>query len=329
MHQTLAWGVLSTARINRKVVPAVRAARGATLVGVASRSGERAAAYAREHGFPRGYGSYDELLADPKIDCVYNPLPNSLHREWTIRALRAGKHVLCEKPFTRDAAEAEEVAGVARETGKVVMEAFMYRFHPQWERARAIVEDGDLGELRMVRAEFAFHLADLNNIRLRKDLAGGALMDVGCYCLDACRQIARCEPVWISALAEFSGQSGVDERAVAILRFPGEVVSEIDCSFRTAYRHTVDIIGTKAHLRLPNPWTPGPDTPTELVLNENDRVRVIAIPPADEYRLEVEHFCEAVRGSSPLRWPVEDAIAQMRAIDAVYRSARTEAPVTM
>ncbi len=329
MTETLTWGILSTARINRKLIPAIRAARYATLIGIASRSKERAEAYAQEHGIPRFYGSYEEMLADPKLDCLYNPLPNSMHKDWTIRALRAGKHVLCEKPFTKNAAEAEEVTAVADETGKIVMEGFMYRFHPQWERARAIVGDGDLGALRMIRAEFAFHLTDLANIRLRKELAGGALMDVGCYCLNACRQITQAEPVWVDATADFGEQSGVDETMVAIMRFPDDVVCELNCSFTTCYRHSLDIIGSDAQLRLTHPWTPGPDLTTELILNESDRIETIGIPPADQYALEVEHFCRAVSGEEPLRWGPDDAVLQMRAMDALSESAKGLGRVTL
>lgn len=329
MQQMLTWGILSTARINRKVIPAIRAAPHATLMGVASRSDERARAYAEEHGIPRLYGSYEEMLADPKLDCIYNPLPNSLHGAWTIRALRAGKHVLCEKPFTKDAREAEEVATAAKETGRLVMEAFMYRFHPQWDRALAMVGNGELGTPRMVRAEFAFSLSDPHNIRLRKDLAGGALMDVGCYCLSACRLITGAEPTWVSATADFGERSGVDETLAAIVRFPGDILCEINCSFATCYRHSVDIVGTGAHLRITHPWTPGPDLATTIILNRNDAIETIAIPPADQYALEVEHFCRAVSAAAPLRWGVDDAVRQMQAIDALYASARAGMPLTV
>ncbi len=329
MPENLTWGILSTARINSKVMPGIRESGSGQIIAVASRSPELAADYASDQGIPKSYGSYDDLLADSKIDCIYNPLPNSMHAEWTIKALRAGKHVLCEKPFAANADEAREMAAVAEETGNTVMEAFMYRFHPQWERVRTFVENDEIGDVRLVRAEFGFSLSDPENVRLSAKLAGGALMDVGCYCLNASRQIAGEEPEWVSAVANYDETSGVDEIMGVLLRFPSGILAEFSCSFNTSYRHSVDVIGTDGKLHMSRPWTPGPGQEVYFNVNRNDRIETIVVPPADQYSLQVRHFSEVVTGHSSLRWGTDDAISQMSAIDAISRSARERQPVAL
>ena len=330
MTETLNWGILSTARINRKVIPAIRAVKGATAFAVASRSEEQATEYASEDDIPKAFGSYEALLADPKVDCVYIPLPNSLHAEWTIKALEAGKHVLCEKPLASDAQEAEKIADAAKRTELVCFEAFMYRFHPQWERTRTLIDTGEIGDLKAMHASFGFALDDTSNVRLRGELAGGSLMDVGCYCINAARQVSRAEPIGVCATAFYHEETGVDNAMAGTLEFPNRFLVTFDCGFTAAYRHTATIIGTEGTIHLSHPWTPGPDEETTLTLTRAEGEETYVIPSADEYALEVEHFCNVVRGEEPeLRWGIDDGVRQMRVLDALRESAKKKAPVSL
>ena len=330
MTETLNWGILGTARINRKVIPAIRAVKGATPFAVASRSKEQAEEYASEYDIAKAFGSYEDLLADPKIDCVYIPLPNSLHAEWTIKALEAGKHVLCEKPLASNEDEAKEVAAAAERTGKVCFEAFMYRFHPQWERTRTLIDTGEIGELKAMHASFGFPLSDTSNVRLRAELAGGSLMDVGCYCVNAARQVSRAEPVGVCAAAFNHEETGVDKAMAGTLEFPEEFLATFDCGFTGAYRRSATIVGTEGTIHLANPWTPGPDEKTTLHVTRSEGSDTFTIPAADEYALEVEHFCNVVRGEeAALRWSIDDAVKQMRVLDALRESAKGHAPISL
>ncbi len=328
MTETLNWGILGTARINRKLIPAIRAVKGATAFAVASRSQEQATDYASEYDIPKGFGSYDALLADPKIDCVYIPLPNSMHAEWTINALQAGKHVLCEKPLASNAQEAEEIAAAVERTGLVCFEAFMYRFHPQWERARTLTETDEIGDLKAMHTSFGFPLSDTGNVRLISELAGGALMDVGCYCVNAARQVSRAEPIAVCASAFPHEETGVDKAMAGLLEFEGQFLATFDCGFTGAYRRGASIIGTEGSIELANPWTPGPDEKTTLKVSRPDGVDTFTIPAADEYALQVEHFCDVVRGEEDRpRWGIDDGVKQMRVLDALYESAESGAKV--
>jgi D-xylose 1-dehydrogenase (NADP+, D-xylono-1,5-lactone-forming) len=327
MPDTLTWGLISTARINRKLIPAIHTSRGNKLIAVASRDRQTAEDYADEYGIPKFYGSYEELLADPKVDCVYNPLPNSMHAEWTIRALEAGKHVLCEKPFTMNVEEAERVAEVSKRTGLLVTEAFMYRFHPQWERVRRMIDSGDLGDIKLVRAQMGGHMNRPGDIRMIPEMGGGALMDVGCYCISACRMVTGSEPEWICATANY--ENGVDVMMSALMRFHGDVLTEFNCGFRSNPHNDVDIIGTDASVRVKLPWGPAPTEEVELIVNRDNEIERIAISPVDQYRIQVESFCNAVREEEPAPWGVADAIAQMRVVDAVRESAARNEPVAL
>ena len=227
--EKLRWGLLSTARINRALLPPLRSSRRNEVTAVASRDLERAKTYAAERDIPRVFGSYEDMLADPDVDVIYNPLPNSMHAEWTIKAVQAGKHVLCEKPLANTVAEVDAIAAAAQETGRVVMEAFMYRHHPQTRELARLVREGAIGTLLTVKGTFSFPLRDLSNVRARPDLDGGALMDVGCYCISGARLVAG-EPT--TAIAEqVTGETGIDMGLFGTLRFPGDVVSQIEASF--------------------------------------------------------------------------------------------------
>jgi predicted dehydrogenase len=314
--------VLGTAKIARDAVsPGIRSARNGELVAVASRDEERARAFAESEGIPAWHAGYPALLDDPGVDAVYVPLPNSEHREWTIRALERGKHVLCEKPLGLGAAECREMQAAADANGRVLMEAFMYRFHPRTERLLERVRAGDVGEVRMVRSAFGFHLADRSDIRMRPDLGGGALMDVGCYCVNVSRTIAGVEPAEVQAFARWS-EGGVDEELVGTLRFGSGIVAHFDCSFTMPVRQFVEVAGTGGSLEAPWAFRPGP---VETVIQErrgSAPEREEVVPPDDEYRRMVEHFGDAVLEDASLRYPASEGARNMAVIEALYRSAR-------
>jgi D-xylose 1-dehydrogenase (NADP+, D-xylono-1,5-lactone-forming) len=314
------WGVVSTARINTAVLNGARESDRVDVLAVASRDTVRAENYAREHGIERAYGSYDELLADPDVEAVYVSLPNSLHVEWTIRALEAGKHVLCEKPLDRRAAEVERAFDAAERAGRLLMEAFMYRHHPQTRRLREVVADGAIGELRQVRAAFSFTLDDPANVRLRPELDGGALMDVGCYCVSGSRLLAG-EPELVFG-RQVTGQTGVDVRFAGLLAFPGDVLAQFHCGFDVPYESRLEAIGSDGSVLVPEPFT-GRDP--HLLLN-GERIDVKHL---DRYRLELENFGDAIRGEAEPLLGRADAVGQARTIEALYRSAATGEAVSL
>jgi predicted dehydrogenase len=311
-----AWGILSTARINGKVIAGARASDRADVVAVASRDAARAEAYAREHGIERAYGSYDELLGDPGIDAVYISLPNSLHVPWTIRALEAGKHVLCEKPLSRRAEDVEAAFDAAEREGLVLSEAFMWRHHPQTAAVLRLVAEGAIGRLRVVRAAFGFFLTREGDVRLEPGLDGGALMDVGCYCVSGIRLLAG-EPERVHA-EQVVGPSGVDVAFAATLRMPDDVLAHFDCGLVLPYRAGLEVVGEEGTIHVADPWivrSPG------IELRRGDEVERIDVEPADHYRLELENVGDAAAGRAPLLLGRDDAIGQARAIEALYDAA--------
>jgi xylose dehydrogenase (NAD/NADP) len=317
---TLRWGLLSTANINGKRLGSGHGG----IVAVASRSAGRAEAFAREHGLERAHGSYEALLADPDVDAVYNPLPNSMHVDWSIRALEAGKHVLCEKPMSRRPEDVERAFDVAEREGLVLMEAFMYRHHPQIARAQALISEGAIGDLRLIRAGFSWAHPEPEDIRLQADLDGGGLMDVGCYCVSGARALAGAEPERVYAEQVLGGR-GVDVRMVATLRFPGEVLAAIDCGLSYVAHDELEAIGADGSLFLDDPWH-GRDTVIE-VRRPGRSTEHVEIVRENSYALELENFEAAVRGDAPPLLGREDALAQARAIAALYRSAEEGRPV--
>ena len=316
---SLRWGLLSTARIADLVL----GSEGADFVAVASRNAGRAEAYARQKGIERAYGSYEELLADPEVDAIYNPLPNSLHVPWSIRALEAGKHVLCEKPMSRRPEDVERAFDVAEREGLVLAEAFMWRHHPQLARARELIDEGAIGTLRLLRAAFSFPLTDAKDVRLLRALDGGGLMDVGCYCVSGCRALAGAEPERVYG-EQVLGGDGVDVGFVATLRFPGDVLATIDCGLSNPDRDELEAIGDSGSLFLDDPWH-GRDA----VLEHRRPEGVETIDPGrhNSYALELADFEAAVRGERSPLLGREDAVAQARTISALYRSAEETAPV--
>jgi predicted dehydrogenase len=309
---------MSTARINRKFLPGAREAAGVNVLAVASRSEDAAGRYAREQGIPRAYGSYEALLADPDIEAVYISLPNALHIEWTVRALEAGKHVLCEKPLSRRAGEVERAFDVAEREGRLLMEGFMYRHNPQTHRLVQLVSDGAIGPLRMIRAAFSFSLAEGPNVRLSAALDGGALMDVGCYCVNAARLIAAGELRRVSG-AQVIGGEEVDVAFAGTLGFDGGVLAHFDSGIDMAPRGELEVVGESGVLYLGDPWH-CLDPVIEL-RRPGRAVERIQVERIDSYRLEAENFSAAIRGEAPPLLGREDAVAQARAIEALSAAA--------
>jgi D-xylose 1-dehydrogenase (NADP+, D-xylono-1,5-lactone-forming) len=316
----LRWGILSTANITDKLLDS---GTDQEFVAVCSRDGARAEAYAREKGIARAHGSYEALLADPDVDAIYNPLPNSLHVEWSIRALEAGKHVLCEKPLTRYPEDVGRVFDVAKREDCVVAEAFMWRHHPQVARARQLLDDGAIGDLRIIRAHFAFAVGQPDDIRLQATLDGGGLMDVGCYCVSGCRTLAGAEPD--RAFAEYvAGGHGVDVALAATLRFPGDVLAHFDCGLSYPGGSLLAAVGTEGAFALADPWH-GNDAVIELRRGDGS-VERIETGPANSYALELADFEAAVRRERQPLLGRDDALGQARTIAALYTSAERNAP---
>jgi predicted dehydrogenase len=318
------WGILSTARINRAVIPPAHASEKVELVGVASRDQERADAYAAEWEIPRAYGSYEALLADEEIEAVYISLPNNLHTEWSIRCVEAGKNVLCEKPFSKRAADVERAFAAAERSGRILSEAFMWRHNPQTQRLRRLVDEGAIGELRVVRACFSFALFDPENVRLRPELDGGSLMDVGCYCVSGSRFLAG-EPE-LAFGQQLVGPSGTDWVFTGSLRFPGDVFGLFDCGTALPSRDELEAVGSEGTLFLDDPWHAREPV---IELRRGGEAERIELEPVDSYRLELENLSEAIRGEAELLLGREDAVGNARAIEALATSAETGTPVRL
>jgi D-xylose 1-dehydrogenase (NADP+, D-xylono-1,5-lactone-forming) len=311
------WGILSTAAINARILASARTSRDVQFVAVASRSKSRADRYAREHGVAQAYGSYESLLEDPAVEALYVSLPNALHVEWSIRALEAGKHVLCEKPLSRSPSDLQRAFQKAQDVGRVLSEAFMFRHHPQTLRWASLVHDGAIGRLCLIRASLSFSMATPGaDIRTSRDLGGGALMDVGAYCVSASRLLAG-EPV--SAQGEQVLEDGeVDLRFVGTLRFPGGVLAQFDCAMVLPRHDALEIVGTEGTIVVTDPWH---CRASSFMIRREYSIEEIHVPAADAYRLELENISGAIRGLCRPRLDAGDALGQARAIDALYRAA--------
>jgi xylose dehydrogenase (NAD/NADP) len=323
-EKKLGWGVISTANIGRAVViPAIQASTNGELLAVASRDAGKAADFAAGLAIPKSYSSYEALLDDPQIDAVYIPLPNSMHHEWAIKAAEKGKHVLCEKPLALSAAQCEEMHAAAEAHGVRLMEAFMYRFHPRIEKALDMVHGGVVGDLRLIHSAFTFRVTRPDNIRFQPELGGGALMDVGSYCVNISRTAAGLEPVEVQAFARW-GASGVDEQLVGTLRFDNGLLAQFDCALTMERREECHLAGTDGHLMLGSAFLPGTADVTIQEHHGRKEVTTHTIQGVDEYRLMVEHFADCVLNNRPLRYDALEAARSMRVIEALYRSARQD-----
>jgi predicted dehydrogenase len=308
------WGILSTAHINRLVIPGLQASPDTELLAVASRDESRARQYAEQRGIPRAYGSYEALLADPDIEAVYISLPNSMHVEWSIRSLEAGKHVLCEKPFARDPAEVERAFDVAVAHEKILMEAFMWRFHPQTLQLQLLVDN--LSPIAQIDAKFGFTPKDPTDVRLNRELGGGALMDLGCYCISAARLLAG-EPERVVGRQKVGG-NGVDVHFEGELLFANELRATFECGLDMDDIDELRVDGEAGSVFLDDPWH---GREPVIVLMTPLETREIREPTIDPYQSEVENFSRAARGLELPLLGRDDALGQARTIDALYRSA--------
>ena len=326
MEKILNWGLLSTAKINRALIKPLRASKRTRLLAVASRSISSAEVYAREWNIPRAHGSYEALLADPEIDVIYNSLPNQLHAEWTIKALHAGKHVLCEKPFALTLAEVDAMSQAAHETGKVLAEAFMYRHHAQTLKVKEIVESGVLGKVQLIKGAFTFTLTREGNYRWMEEMGGGSIWDVGCYPISYARMIAGAEPVEVFGW-QVKGQGGSDESFIGQMRFKDGIHMQFDCGFKSPSRSYIEIVGTDATLNIPDPFKPG--LKNEILLIQNEHTQTIKIKGAELYLGEVEDMCDAILNNQPARISLADSRANTAAVLALLESANHGKPISL
>lgn len=316
------WGILSTARIGRKkVIPAMQQASNCATQAIASRRKERAKEVADELGIPDYFGSYEELLKQDNIDAVYIPLPNHLHVDWSIRALQAGKHVLCEKPIAMDADEAEKLQQTASNHPRLkIMEGFMYRHHPQWRHIKKLVENGDIGRLQTLHTMFTYYKDDPENIRNKPETGGGGMMDIGCYALSASRYIFDEEPEKLVSSIDYDPTFKIDRLASGILEFSLGTAT-FTCSTQASHQQSVEIYGTDALLKVEIPFNPPWNNPTHLYKHTNEGTETISFDPCNQFTLQAEQFAQSIIEDSPVPTPLSDAVQNMKVLDAVFESA--------
>jgi predicted dehydrogenase len=319
------WGLLSTARINRSIIPPLQASTRHALVAVASRDRARGEAYAREWGIPRVHVSYETLIDDPEIDAVYNPLPNALHAAWTIRAVRAGKHVLCEKPLATTVADVDAIAREAKAAGVVVAEAFMYRHHPQTLRLKALVDERAIGKLRLIRSAFTFQLTRSHDVRWESSLGGGSLWDVGCYPVSVARLLAGVEPQEVFGRSR-QGEADVDESFTGQMAL-GEVIAQFDAGFRAPFRTHLEVVGGEGVITAAAPFKPGPGA--RLLLSRDDATEVITVEDQPLYIGELDDLADAAANGRQPKVTLADSRGNVATIVALYESARTGRPVAV
>ena len=326
MADKIRWGILSTANIGRRrVAPAIQASKNGVVHAVASRNLESAQAYADELGIPVAHGSYEALLTDPDVDAIYNPLPNSMHAEWAIKAAEAGKPMLCEKPLASDGDEAQKMVDAFAERNLLFAEAFMYRFHPQTVRVKSLVDSGAIGEIKSMMAAFTFPIGAGNedNIRLSKDLAGGSLMDVGCYCVNVIRHMIGDEPEHVEAFGNVGETTGVEESITGIMHFKNGVLAHFDSSLRQTFNHMYQIRGTHGRILVEEGFVMPADRSSKIRIFENDNTyQEITIPAANQYTIMAEDYADALINNRPPRFAPQDAADQMRVLDRLYASMR-------
>ena len=321
------WGVLSTAKIGlRKVIPGMRGSPEMVIAAIASRDLARAQAAARELGIAQAYGSYEELLADPRIEAIYNPLPNHLHVPLTRAAAQAGKHVLCEKPMALTAAELETLRPYAHKVH--LREAFMVRFHPQWNAVRERLRQGAIGELRFIQVAFCYHNVDAANIRNRADIGGGALYDIGCYAVVVGRWFYESEPLRVACTMDIDPSFGTDRCTSAVMEFGGGRQLTFIVSTQAAAHQRITLAGTRGRIEIEIPFNAPPDAPCRYRIDDGSRLDggstvVESLPVADQYRLQAEAFSRLVRGQTPDASGLDDALANMRVLDALFAAARS------
>ncbi len=330
MERKLAWGVLSTAKIGVKsVIPAMQRGELSEIRAIASRDLAKAKATADNLGIPQAYGSYEELLADPTIEAIYNPLPNHLHVPWTIRALEAGKHVLCEKPIALNAAEARQLVDTSARTGCLVVEAFMVRHHPQWLKVKELVMSGRVGEPRAIGTLFSYYLTDPSNVRNQADIGGGGLYDIGCYAINTARFVFGTEPERVIGLFDRDPVMHIDRMASALAAFPDGRHLTFTCATQAVPYQRVQILGTTGRIEIEIPFNADPSVPSRLFVDDGrdlvgNGIEITELPLANQYTLQGDVFSRAVLDSRPLEWGVADSVSNMRVIDALFRSGESQ-----
>jgi predicted dehydrogenase len=330
MREKVRWGVLGVARIaTAKVIPAMQRGEWSEVVAIASRDGDKARQAAAQLGIPKACGSYEELLGDPEVEAIYNPLPNHLHVPWSIRAAQAGKHVLCEKPIAMSVAECRSLMAARDQTGVKIGEAFMVRTHPQWLRARQLIRSGEIGNLRAVMGAFSYHNLDPKNIRNVPEYGGGALMDIGCYPITTSRFLFGEEPARVQGLVERDPEMGTDRLTSAILKFPSGH-SVFSCSTQLVPYQRMQILATSGHIEIEIPFNAPPDRPSRIFVDSGADPRTEEFAVCDQYTIQGDCFSRAIREGGEVPVPLEDALRNMAVIEAVFRSAKTgrwEAPI--
>jgi D-xylose 1-dehydrogenase (NADP+, D-xylono-1,5-lactone-forming) len=325
-NKTLNWGLLSTARINRALIPPLRVSKRNHLLAVGSRSQESADVCAREWKIPHAHGSYEALLADPEIDVIYNPLPNHMHAEWTIKAVEAGKHVLCEKPLALSVEEVDSIQAAARKHRRVVAEAFMYRHHPQTLKIQEMVKSGSLGTLKLIRGSFSYVLSREGDVRLKPEWGGGSIWDVGCYPISYIRTVVGEAPLEVFGW-QVTGETGIDETFVGQMRFNHDILAQFDSSFAIPFHVFMEIIGSEGTLNIPNPYKPGMDA--QIYLTRDDKVETIKVKGQELYIGEVEDMADAILFGKNSLVSLDDSRANVAVICALLDSARLGKPISM
>jgi len=332
-HRTVTWGILGTARIAaERLIPAFQESRIARLAAVASRDHDRARQFADEQGIPKAYGSYERLLSDDAVEAVYIPLPNHLHWDWVLRALAAGKHVLCEKPLATSAAEGAAMFDESERRNVLLMEGFMYRFHPQTRRVKELLTRGTIGRPRLIRVAHSFplHLEDRNeDFRWREETGGGSLGDLGIYCIDTARYLFSADPIGALAQSRRHPDHSAEAETQAILTFPGDRSALFDSSFLLTTRKTYEVVGDQGSIEAFDAYNPGRGVGVRIKVTLHGEMRVEEIPPENEYRLEVDHLSTCILEHRPPIITSADSLANLRVIDALKASARTKRPVEM
>lgn len=318
------WGVLSTSKFAQtKIIPAMKHCQHAEITAIASRNLAAAEETAQRLGIAKAYGSYEELLADAELAVIYNPMPNHLHVEWSIKALEAGKHVLCEKPIGLSSAEGQRLLDASKQHPKLkVMEAFMYRHHPQWQRAKQLVTEGKIGELRTIQSFFSYFNTDANNIRNKADIGGGAMMDIGCYNVSLSRFIFGVEPQRLLGIVERDPQFQTDRLSSGVLDF-GRGTATFTCSTQLSPYQRVNIFGTEGRIEIEIPFNAPPDQPCKIWLQQGSEVEEIVFDICDQYTIQGDLFSLAVLNDTAVPTPLEDAVANMKVIEAVFESSKS------
>jgi xylose dehydrogenase (NAD/NADP) len=318
------WGVIGTAKIGRvSIIPAIKAAYNSEILAVASRDLATATTFAAELGIPKVYGSYEAILDSEDVDAVYIPLPNSMHCKWSIRAAEKGKHILCEKPLALNKQECLEIESATQQYRVKLMEAFMYRFHPRTEKVLKMLQDNSIGELRYIHSAFTYRLTRPNNIRLRPELGGGSLMDVGCYCINLSRTAARAEPKEVQCFARWS-PSGVDEQMSGTLRFDSGLLAQFHCALTLERQEIYELAGTDGYITVNGAFLPGK---VDVIIDEHrlrGEVQQHVIKGVDEYQVMVEEFAECILQDRPPRYSASEAALNMTVIESLYRSAHLD-----